>query len=186
MSGLKVSKERELLNPKSVSFEERKAQIEKDEKREEEMRKRAKNSPFDRFLQVNKKTYELEDELMKKNPLAYRIWRFLAQHMDKYNAVIVSQEVLTEIFDVSRTTIWRAIKVLDEREFIKIYKSGTTNVYALNDDMVWNSWGSNRVYSKFSANVIVSESEQTEDMKRELKDIKTENQKNVKFKESKN
>ncbi len=98
-----------------------------------------------------------------------------------FNAVIVSQEVLTEMFEVSRSTIYRAIKILDEGNYIKIYKSGTSNVYALNDDMVWNSWGTNKKYSKFNANVIISEDEQTEEIKKELKDLKIEKHKEVKF-----
>ena len=47
--------------------------------------------------------------------------------------------------------------------------------------MVWNSWGTNKKYSKFNANVIISEGEQTEKMKKELKDLKVEKHKEVKF-----
>ena len=176
-----VGEDRDIFNPNNVNFDERTKQLEEDKKREEEQLKRDKKSPFKSFVQMNKKTYALEDRLMQKNPLAYRIWRFLANNMDGYNAVIVSQETLTELFEVSRTTIWRAIKILEDDNYIRTYKSGTSNVYALNDDMVWNSWGTNKKYSKFSANVIISESEQTEEIKKELKDLKTEKHKEVKF-----
>ena len=44
---------------------------------------------------------------------------FLANNMDSYNAVIVSQEVLTEIFEVSKTTIWRALKLLRKITILK-------------------------------------------------------------------
>lgn len=181
MSNILVSNENDPIKNK-VSFEQREKDLKEMDKREEETRKREKNSPFRSFVQVNKDTYKLEDQLMKENPLAYRIWRFLANNMDRYNAVIISQETLTELFEVSRTTIWRAIKVLDEGEYIKIYKSGTSNVYALNDNMVWNSWGSNKKYSKFSANVIISEEEQDDKIKKEIEDLKIENHKEVKFK----
>lgn len=181
MAEILVGEDRDIFNPNNVNFDERKKQLEEDKKREEEQLKRNKKSPFKSFVQMNKKTYALEDRLMQKNPLAYRIWRFLANNMDGYNAVIVSQETLTELFEVSRTTIWRAIKILEDDNYIRTYKSGTSNVYALNDDMVWNSWGTNKKYSKFSANVIISESEQTEEIKKELKDLKTEKHKEVKF-----
>ena len=42
-------------------------------------------------------------------------------------------------------------------------------------------WGTNKKYSKFNANVIISEGEQTEKMKKELKDLKVEKHKEVKF-----
>jgi len=181
MAELFVSNDKNILNSNTVTFEEREKQIQKEKKLEQERLKREKNSPFNSFIQVNKRTYQLEDKLMKESPLAYRIWRFLANNMDSYNAVIVSQEVLTEVFEVSRSTIYRAIRILDEGNYIKIYKSGTSNVYALNDDMVWNSWGTNKKYSKFNANVIISEDEQTEEIKKELKDLKIEKHKEVKF-----
>ena len=181
MAELFVSNDKDILNPNTVTFEEREKQIQEEKKLEKQQLKREKNSPFNSFIQVNKRTYQLEDKLMKESPLAYRIWRFLANNMDSYNAVIVSQEVLTEIFEVSRSTIYRAVKILDEGNYIKIYKSGTSNVYALNDDMVWNSWGTNKKYSKFNANVIISENEQTEEMQKELKDLKVEKHKEVKF-----
>lgn len=181
MAEILVQKDRDILKNNQVSFEERQSQLEADKKREEEQLKREKNSPFKSFIQMNKKTYELEDKLMQKNPLAYRVWRFLANNMDNYNAVIVSQEVLTEIFDVSKTTIWRALKVLNEGNYIKTYRTGGSNIYTLNHDMVWNSWGSNKKYSKFNANVIISDSEQTEEIKKELKDLKVEKHKEVKF-----
>lgn len=181
MTGINVSEERDIFNPNSVSFEEREIQLEKEKKREQEELKRKRNSPFKSFVQMNKKTYEMEDKLMQENPLAYRIWRFLANNMDDYNAVIVSQETLTELFEVSKTTIWRAIKVLKDGSYIKTYRTGGSNIYALNDDMVWNSWGDNKRYSKFNANIIISESEQTEEVKKELKDLKTEKHKEVKF-----
>lgn len=181
MAELFVSNDKDILNPNTVTFEEREKQIQEEQKLEQEQLKREKNSPFNSFIQVNKKTYQLEDKLMKESPLAYRIWRFLANNMDSYNAVIISQEVLTEIFEVSRSTIYRAVKILDEGNYIKIYKSGTSNVYALNDDMVWNSWGTNKKYSKFNANVIISENEQTEEIQKELKNLKVEKHKDVKF-----
>lgn len=180
MSEIKVQNEKDIFNPNVKSFNEREAELVQLQAKEEELKKRQRNSPFKNFLQVNKETYKLEDKLMKKNPLAYRIWRFLANNMDHYNAVMVSYNVLMEIFDVSRTTIYRAIKVLEDGEYIKIYKSGTSNIYAINDNMVWNSWGTNKKYSKFNANIIIGESEQSQKIKKEIK-IKTEKHKQIKL-----
>ena len=44
--------------------------------------------------------------------------------------------------------------------FIDVKKSSTTNVYLLNKQLVWKSWGKNYKYAEFDAKVIISESEQ--------------------------
>ena len=114
---------------------------------------------------MNKDAYKHEDWLMSKSPIAYRIFKFLINNMDSYNAVMCSQTVLQEQFDVSRVTISRAIKLLKEKQFIDVYKSGTSNIYAVNKQIAWNSWGSNFKHGKFGANIIISESEQENDVK---------------------
>ncbi|MGO1653200.1 helix-turn-helix domain-containing protein [Senegalia sp. (in: firmicutes)] len=166
------------LNGNERSFQERKEELERLDAVKANEKKRESHSPFKNFVQVNKATYKLEDKLMQENPLAYRIWRFLVNNMDHYNAIIASYSVLMEQFDTSRSTLYRAIKVLENGEYIKIYKSGTSNVYALNDKMVWNSYGTNLKYSKFSANVLISESEQDEEIQ---KTIKTKKEKTLKL-----
>jgi len=138
----------------------RQAQLEEEKKREEEKHKREKKSPFKNFVQVNKDFWKAEDWLISKSAIAYRIFKFLTTNMDNYNAVICSYKVLQETFSISRATVTRAIKLLKEKGFIAVFKSGTSNVYALNDKIVWNSWGTNYQYSKFPANVILSLSEQ--------------------------
>src|SRR5690625_7587873 len=76
-----------------------------------------------------------------------------------------SYKVLQEQFSVSSDTIRRAIKLLREKQYIDVYKSGTSNVYAVNKQIAWNSWGSNFKHGKFSANIILSDNEQEKDMK---------------------
>ena len=41
-------------------------------------------------------------------------------------------------------------------------KTGTSNVYVANKDLVWNSWGNNIDYCEFPANIVLSRSEQEE------------------------
>ncbi|GAA0226407.1 replication/maintenance protein RepL [Metaclostridioides mangenotii] len=172
MKNITVGENRNILNPNSVSFNEREKQLNFESKLEEDVRKREKKSPYKNFLQVNKDYYKAEDWLMAKSPIAYRIFKFLTNNMDEYNAVICSQTVLSENFDVSRATVARAIKLLKEKGYIAVLKSGTSNVYALNDKLVWNSWGTNYPYSKFPANVILSLSEQEENLQSKIKNIK--------------
>lgn len=165
MSEIHVQAERDPKNPNSISYEERKRQIEKEEAFEEEQRKTAKKSPYNNWLQLNKDVWKQEDKLMSQSPIAYRIFKFLMNNMDSYNAVMCSYKVLEEQFSVSSSTITRAIKILKDKNFIEIYKSGTSNIYAVNKQIAWNSWGSNFKHGKFGANIILSESEQEEDMK---------------------
>jgi len=160
---LAVGTNHNVLDPHSMTFEERQRQLEEQKKREDEERARAKKSPYKDFVQVNKEAYKLEDKLMSESPMAYRIFRFLVNNMDGYNAVVCSQTVLQEKFEVGRTTVYKAVKLLKDKNFLSVYKSGTTNVYSINKNIVWNSWGSNFKYAKFGANILISQSEQQED-----------------------
>lgn len=172
MSALSVGSEHNVLNSNSLTFDERKSQLEEQDKKEKEARERAKKSPFDNFVQVNKDYYKAEDWLMAKSPIAYRIFKFLINGMDDYNAVICSYQVLQETFDVSKPTITRAIKLLKEKKYVDVYKTGTSNVYAINKNIVWQSWGTNYDKAKFGANIILSESEQEESVKAQIKAIR--------------
>ena len=80
--------------------------------------------------------------------------------MDQENALIVSQETLSEYFGISKRTIIRQLNVLKEKGFIEIIKSGTTNVYLVNANIAWTSYANKREYAQFKANVFVSKSEQ--------------------------
>lgn len=165
MPELHVQSETDPKNPNSISFEARKRQIEEEERLEREEYERRKKSPYRRWLQLNKDAYKAEDWLMAKSPIAYRIFKFLMNNMDAYNAVMCSYKVLEEQFNISSSTVTRAVKLLKEKQYIDVYKSGTSNVYAINKKIAWNSWGSNYKHGKFSANIILSESEQEEEVK---------------------
>jgi len=171
MVELAVGAEHNVLNPNSMTFDERQKQLEQQDQKEKEARDRAKKSPFKNFVQVNKDAYKAEDWLMAKSPIAYRIFKFLINNMDGYNAVVCSQVVLQETFGVSRPTIARAIKILKEKKYIDVYKSGTSNIYAINKNIVWNSWGTNYDYAKFGANIILSESEQEKSIQAKIKAV---------------
>lgn len=160
MSEIVVVAEPKNLN--EVSFEQRERDLRAQERAEQEELKRERKSPFKAFYQVNKDHSEDLMWLVKTNPNAYRILLFLFDHMDKYNAVMCSYQVFQESLEISRATASRAVKLLKDKGFIAIMKSGTSNVYIANPDLVWNSWGNNMQYCEFPANVILSASEQEE------------------------
>ena len=63
-------------------------------------------------------------------------------------------------FNISKPTVTRAIRILKDHNFIDTAKTGTTNIYFINKELVWKSWGTNYKYAEFGAKIIVSESEQ--------------------------
>lgn len=164
-----VSENKNPNDEHSVSYEQRRKEIELEEEQEQREREEQKKSPFKRFLQVNKDTWKAEDWLMSKSPIAYRIFRFLMNNMDSYNAVMCSYKVLQERFEVSTDTIRRAIKILKDKQYVGVYKSGTSNVYIINKYIAWNSWGNNYKYAEFGAKIILSESEQEKQTQLKIK-----------------
>jgi DNA-binding transcriptional ArsR family regulator len=180
-----VTENKDIFNPKIVNFDERQKQLVEEEQKEQERREREKGSPFNRWAQFN---LEHSKELMwlaMKHPKAHSVLYFLVDHMDEYNAVMCSYKVLEEVFGASKATITRAIRTLKNCGLIAVLKSGTSNVYAINDKFFWKSWGSNRKYSKFPANIVLTLSEQEEDYQISFSDLKTTKHKEI-FKDSEN
>ena len=173
MLAINVSEKRDIKNLKSFTFEERAKDLEIQEQKEKEKAKRDKNSPFSRWTQFN---LEHTKELMwltLKYPKAHAILYFLVDQMDEYNAVLCSYQVLQEVLDTSKATIQRNIKVLKDNGFISVLKSGNANVYAINDSVYWKSWGNNKKYSKFPANVVLGFSEQEQSYQISFADLET-------------
>lgn len=108
------------------------------------------------------------DELTKmagENYTAYRLFQLLCKHMDGTNALCVSNIALQELLDCSKATICRATKYLKDNGWIDILKSGTSNVYIVNPDVAWTSYGDQKAYCKFQANVLLSATENAEYLK---------------------
>lgn len=160
MAEILVSNEKDVLNPNTITFDERQKQLENEKIQEEELRRREKNSPFSNFYQFNREHSKDMIKLAGKHPKSHQILLFLLDQMDNYNAVVCSYKVLCEALEMSESTAKRAVKVLKDAGFIAIYKSGTTNIYTVNKKLAWSSWGTNYQYAKFGANIIISESEQ--------------------------
>lgn len=161
MIELVVAEKSDLLHGQ-MSFEQRAREIAEDKRQEEKEKKELKKSPFRRFFQVNKKNSRYLRSCLDENPTALKLLLFLCEHMDHYNAVVCSHVVLSENLKVSIRTVARATKYLKEHGFVYVYKSGSSNVYVLNNDLVWNSWGTNIQYCEFPANVVLSADEQDE------------------------
>ena len=164
---LKPSEESILRQNRIDSVEHRK-QDDLDEQRE----KREKNSPYQSFVQLNMdKQIMASVSKMARNAAAMRIFLFLTQYMDGLNAVVASYKTMEEALDLSKPTITRGIKYLTDNHFIYVMKSGTSNVYTVNPDIVWKSYGRNKQYCQFPATVILSKSEQSEVKESKVKTV---------------
>lgn len=165
------------ITKNQVSFEQRERDLHEEAELQAQAQKRDKSSPFSRWTQFNN---EHTKELMKlaiKYPSAHAVLYFLIDQMDNYNAVMCSHAVLEEVLGVSKSTIIRAINTLKDLGFIAVYRSGKANVYAINDTVFWKSWGNNRKYSKFPANIVLAQSEQID-----FDELKCDKIKNVSLK----
>lgn len=182
MRTITITDKPNILNPNSVSFEEREHQLEEQEKAAEAARKREKQSPFSRWTQFNNEHTKELMMLAMKYPKAHAILYFLVDQMDNYNACICSATVMQEVLGVSRQTISKNIKILKDLGFLAVFKSGNANVYTINDKVYWKSWGNNRQYSKFPANIVLAMSEQDEEYQISFADLKSEKVKTVSLK----
>lgn len=160
-------------NLNDVSFKQRAMDLIAKEQEELEELKRQKKSPFARFYQVNKDNSEYLRSCLKENPKALQVLFFIFDHMDKYNAVVCSYKVFQDALDMGQATVARSIKYLKEHGFLYVYKTGSSNVYVANKNLVWNSWGNNREYCEFPANIVLTASEQEERSKIKDKRITT-------------
>lgn len=97
--------------------------------------------------------------LMGKSGVASKLLFFIMEQMDGKNALGASYQVFMDYLGVSKDTVRRAIKLLYDSGFIDILKSGTSNVYIVNQDVAWTSYGNQKKMCKFNGNMLVSATE---------------------------
>lgn len=114
------------------------------------------------FVQVYRNHIEQIAELGAENATALKLLLFFIKHMDGSNALCVSNIALQEVFGYSKQTICKNIKYLKDNGWICVLKSGTANIYIVNPEVAWTSYGYQKQYCKFNATVFLSESENTE------------------------
>ncbi len=114
----------------------------------------------DNFVQLYIDKLDLIIEMTGENPTAVKVFVWLLKHMDKRNALVVSQEALAEAMNMHRTTIFRCVNYLKEKKAVDIVKSGNTNIYAINAQIAWKSNANGKNFALFDAAVYVAESEQ--------------------------
>jgi DNA-binding transcriptional regulator YdaS (Cro superfamily) len=150
-------------------------QIEEEKAQEEaEKEKDRKNTNFYMFYKTKESSAKVRS-LIKKNPVAAMLFMFLAEQADRNNAVVASGKALASLLEVSEATISRALKVLTTKKedgepaYLEILKSGGTNVFILNPEIVWSAWRTGKDYCLFgNAKILLSTDEQDVALKKRL------------------
>lgn len=114
------------------------------------------------FIQLYRDHVDDVARLARENGKAYDLFMLLIKHMDGTNALCVSNKALQELLDCSKPTVCKAINYLRDNGWICVLKNGTSNVYIVNPDVAWTSYGNQKQYCRFQANVLLSSSENAE------------------------
>ena len=114
------------------------------------------------FIQLYRDHVDDVARLAREQPRAYDLFMLLIKHMDGTNALCVSMQALTEIMALSRQSLSKSVKYLKDNGWVCVMRNGSSNVYIVNPDVAWTSYGNQKQYCKFQANVLLSSSENAE------------------------
>lgn len=114
------------------------------------------------FIQLYRDHVDDVARLAREQPRAYDLFMLLIKHMDGTNALCVSMQALTEIMALSRQSLSKSVKYLKDNGWVCVMRNGSSNVYIVNPDVAWTSYGNQKQYCKFQANVLLSSTENAE------------------------
>lgn len=97
--------------------------------------------------------------LSKRMPAAFELLTLITERMNRSNALVISQATIGQLLGYGRTTIHKAVKLLEEERWLQVVKVGTANAYVVNSKVMWADKSGKR-YGSFFAEVIVGEDEQ--------------------------
>ena len=75
-------------------------------------------------------------ELCSTDPVAAGILTFLFEHCDKRGTVSCTSKVLQEVSGKGRTTVYKAVKKLKDKSFIRTLSAGAYKIYVLNPRVI--------------------------------------------------
>ena len=114
------------------------------------------------FIQLYRDHVDDVAKLARENPRAYDLFMLLIKHMDGTNALCVSNGALQELLECGKATVCRAVKHLKDNGWVCVLKSGTSNVYIVNPEVAWTSYGNQKQYCQFTSSVLLSSTENAE------------------------
>lgn len=126
--------------------------------------------PFTHYAQQNVET----DALMSiaDNTLAMKIYLVIIRKMNAKNALVASYRFFMDCFKASKTTVWRAVRKLEDEKILQVKRCGGTTVFLLNPNTAWKGNGyqvkhCGRGYREVDGTVVFTESEWGEDNDKE-------------------
>jgi len=125
-------------------------------KNEEEQQERKKNH---NFIQIYRENMPELRWLMANHSFASSILFFILEHMDTKNALACSYAVFEDYFGKSRSTVYRAIKILEDNGFIDLLKVGSSNLYLVNSELAWSDKNDKKQFAKYDGNILISRKE---------------------------
>jgi len=133
--------------------------IELDESSQNSQKEQEQKEKNVNFIQLYRDNMPELRWLMNTHAFASNLLFFILEHMDNKNALACSYSIFEDYFGKSRTTIYRAIKTLEENGFLDVLKMGTSNVYLVNEDLAWTDSNSKKKFSKYDGKILVSKKE---------------------------
>ena len=143
---------------RQIRMSELQAMNERDMVREEESKKNRD------FVQIYRASMPEIRWLMVNHAFASSVLFFILEHMDGRNCLSCTHEIIMDYFGKSRSTVHRAIKILEENGFLGILKQGPTNVYIINAQVAWTSYQNQKTglmltYASIDGKMLVSRKE---------------------------
>jgi len=117
------------------------------------------------WVQTEREAHEAWAKLIRKSPKAAELMHLITARIGDHNAVVMSIPTIMSLMGASRPTVIRAINLLREDlwvQTVQIGGSGTANAYVVNDKVAWTGARDGIKFSLFSASVIVSSSDQAD------------------------
>lgn len=112
------------------------------------------------FIQFYPDHLILIRDMVAESPNALRIFMWIVEKMENHNKLIVSFPAMAEALKISERTAKYGIAHLKSKNFLTTAKSGNTNVYIVNSNIVWKTYADKKQFSEFSAHVYITASEQ--------------------------
>lgn len=117
------------------------------------------------FVQVSKMYIAEMKELGRYAQSASQILWTLIEEMNKQNSVMISVPSLSLLTNMSQSSVKRALSLLREQQWIEVLKIGTSNVYRVNSQVVWQDRADGK-WASFDARLVVNWDEQDAATKR--------------------
>lgn len=92
---------------------------------------------YSSFVQINREEYLIA--LAKANPSASVLFNFFLLKMDKLNSITIKYETICEVLEISKSTLQRNLKYLEEHRYIAILKLDLINTYTVNPHIAWRN-----------------------------------------------